>query len=87
LIINKSINYKFTWPEKFLVTESQQLLDERLFGPGTAMPDNHNRISDITLLARDNNYLWWSDEEKPLTGRHSGLSAMDMIVSFVAIPL
>lgn len=76
-----------TWPEKFLVMESQQLLDAGLFGPGIPMSDIHNRIGDITLLARDKNYLWWSDEENPLTGRHGGLSAMDMIVPFVAIPL
>ncbi len=76
-----------TWPDKFLVMESQQLLNAGLFGPGIPMNDIHNRIGDITLLARDQNYLWWSDEENPLTGRHGGLSAQDMIVPFVAIPL
>ncbi len=76
-----------TWPDKYLVMESQQLLDAGLFGPGVPMSDIHNRIGDITLLARDKNYLWWSDEENPLTGRHGGLSALDMIVPFVAIPL
>ncbi|MBE0688133.1 MAG: alkaline phosphatase family protein, partial [Anaerolineaceae bacterium] len=69
------------------VMESQKLLDAGLFGPGNPMPDIGNRIGDIILLARDNNYLWWSDEENPLTGRHGGLSALDMIVPFVAIPL
>ncbi len=76
-----------TWPDKFVVMESQKLLDVGLFGPGTPMPDIGNRIGDITLLARDSNYLWWSDEENPLTGRHGGLSELDMIVPFVAIPL
>jgi len=76
-----------TWPDKFLVMESQKLLNAGLFGPGIPMQDIHNRIGDITLLARDKNYLWWSDQENPLTGRHGGLSALDMIVPFVAIPL
>jgi len=76
-----------TWPEKFVVMESQKLLNSGLFGPGVPMNDIYNRIGDITLLARDQNYLWWSDEENPLIGRHGGLSALDMIVPFVAIPL
>lgn len=75
------------WPEKFLVMESQQLLKAGLFGPGTAMPDIENRIGDLTMLARDNNYFWWSDEENPLTGRHGGLSSMDMLVPFVSVSL
>jgi len=76
-----------TWPDKFLVMESNHLLNAGLFGPGVPMPDIHNRIGDITLLARDKNYLWWSDEENPLTGRHGGLSALDMLVPFVAVSL
>ena len=51
------------------------------------MQDIENRVGDLTMLARDNNYFWWSDEENPLTGRHGGLSSMDMLVPFVSVSL
>jgi hypothetical protein len=39
------------------------------------------------VLAKNNNYLWWSEEENPLIGRHGGLTELDMIVPFLAISL
>lgn len=76
-----------TWPDQFVVFESSQLLDAGLFGHGTPHPDIHNRIGDLVVLAKNNNYLWWSEEENPLIGRHGGLTELDMIVPFVAISL
>lgn len=76
-----------TWPNKFVVIESSQLLNAGLFGQGIPHPDIHNRIGDLIMLAQDNNYLWWSDEENPLIGRHGGLTELDMIVPFVSVLL
>lgn len=76
-----------TWPGKYVIMESKRLLEAGLFGPGKPMEDIENRIGDLVLLARDNNYLWWSDEENPLIGRHGGLSELDMIVPFFSVAL
>ncbi len=76
-----------TWPGQFIIKESKQLLEAGLFGPGKPMDDIENRIGDLVLLAKNNNYLWWSDEENPLIGRHGGLSELDMIVPFLSVAL
>lgn len=75
------------WPDNFVVADSEQLLEAGLFGPGNPMPDIKNRIGDLTILARNHHYLWWSDEENPLIGRHGGLTELDMIVPFLVAPL
>jgi hypothetical protein len=76
-----------TWPNQFLLMDSSQLLNAGLFGSGVFHSDIHNRIGDKIMLAKENNFLWWSDEENPLFGRHGGLTANDMIVPFVTISL
>ncbi len=76
-----------TWPNKYVVLESAKILNSGLLGNGTPHPDIHNRIGDLIMLAKDNNYLWWSDEKNPLIGRHGGLTEMDMVVPFVSVLL
>lgn len=76
-----------TWPNKYVVLESTKILNSGLLGKGIPHPDIQNRIGDLIMLAKDNNYLWWSDEENPLIGRHGGLSEMDMVVPFVSVIL
>ncbi len=76
-----------TWPDKFILMNSQHLLEAGLLGPGIPMADIHNRIGDLTMIAKGNNYLWWSDEANPLLGRHGGLSPHDMVVPFLAARL
>lgn len=76
-----------TWPNKYVILESAQVLNSGLLGKGLPHPDIHNRIGDLIMLAKDNNYLWWSDEENPLIGRHGGLTEMDMVVPYVSVLL
>jgi predicted AlkP superfamily pyrophosphatase or phosphodiesterase len=76
-----------TWPNKFVVMKSQDLIDSGFFGPGVPMADMTNRVGDLTVLAKGNNYFWWADEENPLLGRHGGLSPHDMLVPFLTARL
>jgi hypothetical protein len=46
-----------------------------------------DRLGDWILIAQDDAYLWWSDRENPLLGRHGGLSSAEMLVPFVGMLL
>ena len=72
------------WPDSFYLYESLKLLESGLFGAGE--PDKHtiDRIGDLTLLARNQQYLWWSEDENILRGRHGGLTPKEMLVPFLA---
>ena len=76
-----------TWPDQFILANSKDLLDKGLFGPGNPMADFHNRIGDFIMIAKDHNYLWWSEEDNPLLGRHGGLTAQEMLVPYLAVRL
>jgi hypothetical protein len=44
-------------------------------------------MGDLTVIARENHFLWWGDEENPLLGRHGGLTPKEMLVPFLAFRL
>jgi len=76
-----------TWPDMFIIRRSSDLLDAGFFGPGIPMTDIHNRLGDLTMIAKGQSYLWWSDEENPLKGRHGGLTSDEMLVPLAAVRL
>lgn len=76
-----------TWPGQFILHKSADLLNSGFFGPGEPMMDIHNRLGDFTMIAKGTSYLWWADEEMPLSGRHGGLTAEEMLVPFFAVRL
>ncbi len=76
-----------TWAGQFILVKSKKLLDQGLFGSGDPMPDMINRIGDYTLIAKNEGYLWWSEDENPLLGRHGGLTPQEMLVPFMAVRL
>ena len=73
-----------TWQGQFTLAESSYLAECGLFGPGEAHPRLLDRLGDQTLLARGAAYLWWSEKENLLLGRHGGLSPQEMLVPFLA---
>jgi hypothetical protein len=79
--------FETTWPEQFFLFESKQLLESGLLGKG--QPDNHteNRMGDLTVMSRNNHFLWWDGEDNPLLGRHGGLTPKEMLVPFLAVRL
>jgi len=76
-----------TWPGQFYFLDSAFAASAGLFGPGKPHADLPNRMGDLTLLARGEAYLWWSNKENHLFGRHGGLSPDEMLVPFLAARL
>lgn len=76
-----------TWPGDFIVIESKTMLESGLLGPGTPSPQLIDRLGDLTVLAKNDSYFWWSPKENPLLGRHGGLAPEDMLVPFLAVRL
>ncbi len=76
-----------TWRDKFTVVKSQHALKAGLLGPGNPHPQLNDRLGEYMLIARDDAYLWWADNENFLHGRHGGLSPDEMLVPFIAIKL
>ena len=72
------------WPGKFTLHESQQLIVDGYFGPGKPAPQLTDRLGDLTLIANGSSYLWWSDDENNLLGRHGGMTPEEMLVPFLA---
>lgn len=76
-----------TWPGKFHCIRSRILTEKGLFGPGPYHPRWYSRVGDLTVIAKDNAYLWWPAEENDMLGRHGGLSEQEMLVPFFSLPL
>jgi len=75
------------WPEQFSVLKSEDALANGLFGPGPFHENMKSRIGDLTLIAKGDAFLWWANKPNPISGRHGGLSAEEMIVPFLAARL
>ncbi len=75
------------WPNEFMLMDAQQAVSAGLFGPGRPHPDLNNRVGDLVAAARGEAYWWRGAQENPLIGRHGGLSAEEMVVPFLAVPL
>jgi hypothetical protein len=73
-----------TWRNQFHFLDSEFAAGAGLFGPGQGHPGLADRMGDLVLLARGEAYLWWSNKENHLYGRHGGLSADEMLVPFLA---
>ena len=76
-----------TWPGRFTLISQNEALDNHLFGPGPEHPDLRVRIGDLIAVANDGAYLWWSDDNDFLVGRHGGMNPQDMLVPFMAFRL
>jgi hypothetical protein len=78
---------KRTWPGSFTCAPSSYLLEKGLYGPGKPTGTAPSRLGDRSLISHNDSYLWWSEKDNPLLGRHGGLSAEEMLVPFLAIRL
>lgn len=76
-----------TWPNQFVILESEYALHNGLFGPG--VPDERfiNRIGDLIVIAKGNAYWWWGQGKDPLYGRHGGMHRQEMLVPFLSLRL
>jgi hypothetical protein len=76
-----------TWPRQFALVEPAYALEAGLFGPGKAHPNMLDRLGDLISIAHGDAYLWFPDRDNPLTGRHGGMSADEMLVPLLAAQL
>jgi predicted AlkP superfamily pyrophosphatase or phosphodiesterase len=76
------------WPGKFDLVSSAEALQAGLFGPPErASVQTPNRLGDRICVARGDHYLWWSQKENRMLGRHGGLSPAEMLVPLYAMRL
>jgi hypothetical protein len=75
------------FPDRYYLVTPKEALNAGLFGPGPHHPALLDRIGDLIAIARDDAYLWWSEEADFLLGRHGGLHPHDMLVPFLAVRL
>jgi hypothetical protein len=76
-----------TWPDCFSLLDSYDAIEAGVFGPGEPHPRLHERVGDLIVAWRQDAYLWWSEKENHLFGRHGGLSPEEMLVPFLAVRL
>lgn len=75
------------WPGRFVFLNPGSAVRAGLFGTGKHHPQLMERLGDAALLARGEAFLWWSNKDDHLYGRHGGLSAEEMIVPFLGVRL
>lgn len=68
---------------RFTLISRDDALQAGLFGPGHHHTDLVNRLGDLIAIAHDDAYLWWSNEDDFLLGRHGSLNPDDMLVPFL----
>lgn len=68
------------WPGEFQVVRSTQAIASGLFGQPPFHAELESRVGDLTLIARNEAYLYWPLKENKLHGRHGGLSRAEMLV-------
>ncbi len=75
------------WPGKFAIVDPLHAAERGLFGPGSPHPALDDRLGDYLLVALDDAYLWWTNKDNILIGRHGGLHPEEMLVPFLATRL
>jgi hypothetical protein len=73
-----------TWPNQFIFLT---LAPPNRLSPGRPHPRLLERLGDLVLVGRGPAYLWWSNRQDHLYGRHGGLSPDEMLVPFLAARL
>jgi len=74
-----------TWPGKFRLFPSRQLIQVGLLGSGPVHAGLGDRMGDRVAVAQDNAYWWWVNKENHMRGRHGGLMAEEMLVPLLAV--
>jgi hypothetical protein len=76
-----------TWPGQFSLMDPGYATRSGLFGPGKPHPSLADRMGELLVAGRGNAYFWWGQSPNPITGRHGGLSADEMLVPLLALRL
>jgi hypothetical protein len=76
-----------TWPRAYTQLDPAYAVEAGLFGPGPAHPRLLDRLGDLIVLSRGENYLWWAAKDNLLVGRHGSLTPEEMLVPFLVARL
>ena len=74
--------------EHLELVDSNELIEQGVFGLGEPHPDLHNRVGDVTLIMKDNYVVKdWLDSEQRFFhyGVHGGTSELEMYVPLVVL--
>jgi len=75
------------WPGEFTLITQEQAFAAQLFGKRPENPALLDRVGDLVVLPHGNAYLWWPNHANQMQGRHGGLSRLEMLIPFYALPL
>jgi predicted AlkP superfamily pyrophosphatase or phosphodiesterase len=75
------------WEGRFAMYPSADVLESGLLGSYTPHAATIDRMGDLVVFPEGNAYWWWVNKENRLLGRHGGLSAQEMLVPLVLLPL
>lgn len=75
------------WPGKFILLDPDVALESGLFGKEPFKKATRERLGDLIVVSKGDAYLWWAKKPNPMAGRHGGLSMVEMLVPFYALPL
>jgi hypothetical protein len=73
--------------EQFVVIDSTAALEAGLLGPGPPAAESPHRLGDLTVLARSDYMLDHRERERPLLGKHGGLSPWEMLAPLLLVRL
>ncbi|HTX79673.1 MAG TPA: alkaline phosphatase family protein [Longilinea sp.] len=74
-----------TWPGKFRLFPSLQVIQAGLLGNGSVHPDLADRVGDWVAVAQGDAYWWWVNKENHMHGRHGGLMEEEMLIPLLAV--
>lgn len=75
------------WESRFTMLPSEEVLASGLMGNCKPHPATQDRMGDYIVLPEGDAYWWWVNKENRLLGRHGGLSAQEMLVPLLLLPL
>lgn len=71
---------------KFLLWTKEQVLDRKIFGPGTEHPNFRGMLGDYLAIAIDDLSIYTTREEADyFIGVHAGLTEDEMIIPLIVI--
>lgn len=77
------LNDKFS--DKFIILSRNEAIEQGLFGDKEISEKTRERLGDIILISKGENFLFYPYSEFELKARHGGLNPNEMLVPFVVL--
>jgi predicted AlkP superfamily pyrophosphatase or phosphodiesterase len=79
----EELNSKFS--DKFIILSREEAIEQNLFGRLEISERNRERVGDIILISKGENFLFYPYSEFELKARHGGLNSREMLVPFAVL--